>query len=167
MEGLRAELFKSRAETHIALAEKEKAEGERLHAALKLDQTKARLDDAQKALDARVKVRRGQDHDGEAEGTENATPSNRPDAVTVACGQSRQVGARAEREGCQQGQVKEELWQNPTRGGPVARTCPARFCRAVLPRECSFSGMKVRFPGKRLGKLEKSDPSPISWEAPE
>ena len=58
IDNLRAELFKSRAETQKALAEKDKAEGDRLYAALKLDQTQARLDDAQKALDAMAKDRR-------------------------------------------------------------------------------------------------------------
>ncbi len=44
IENLHAELFKSRAETHKALAKKEKAETERLCAALKLDGVRAELE---------------------------------------------------------------------------------------------------------------------------
>ena len=56
IERLRAELFKSRAETQKALAEKEKVEGELLITALKLDQTKAELDTAREANDLRKSV---------------------------------------------------------------------------------------------------------------
>ncbi len=57
IEGLRSdatELFKSRAETQKALAEREKTEDERLQAALKLDQTlaKLKLDGARNVLNA-------------------------------------------------------------------------------------------------------------------
>ena len=55
IESLRAELFKSRAETQKALGEKEKAESKCIHATLKLDLTLARLDTAQKVLDAMAK----------------------------------------------------------------------------------------------------------------
>jgi len=51
IESLRAELFKSR-------AEKEQAESERIHAALKLAQMQSKLDDAKNALDAMAKDRR-------------------------------------------------------------------------------------------------------------
>ncbi len=55
IESLRAELFKSRAETEKVLREKEKAESESTHATLKLQQTQVKLDDAQNALDAMAK----------------------------------------------------------------------------------------------------------------
>ncbi len=57
IKSLRAELFKSSAETQKGLAEnlKEKVEGECLHAALKLDQTQAELDAARQASDARAR----------------------------------------------------------------------------------------------------------------
>jgi hypothetical protein len=57
MESLRAELFKSRAETQDALGEKEKAESECIHAKLKLDQMQAHLDNAQEVLHARAQDR--------------------------------------------------------------------------------------------------------------
>ncbi len=82
IESLRAELFKSRAEaqeallksraegqealavsraeTQKALAEKEKAESECVVAALKLDQTQARLDTAQDSLNRMAKDREQQ-----------------------------------------------------------------------------------------------------------
>ncbi len=52
IESLRAELFKSRAETQKALGEKEKAESERINAKLKLDQVQATLLEAQEAMNA-------------------------------------------------------------------------------------------------------------------
>ena len=58
IESLRAELFKSRAETQKALAEKEKAESEHLHAALKLDGVRAELEAERNASKARAKDRR-------------------------------------------------------------------------------------------------------------
>ena len=58
IESLRAELFKSRAETEKALRELEKAEHESIHATLKLEQTQVKVDDAQKALGAMAKDRR-------------------------------------------------------------------------------------------------------------
>ena len=57
IESLRAELFKSRAETEKALREKKNAEQKSLHATLKLEQTQVRLDGAQKALKAMAKDR--------------------------------------------------------------------------------------------------------------
>jgi hypothetical protein len=60
IDSLRTELFRSRAETEKAIREKEQAESDRLHATLKLDQTQARLDTAQKALDEMAKDRREQ-----------------------------------------------------------------------------------------------------------
>ena len=60
IESLRAELFKSRAETEKALREKKNAEQKSLHATLKLEQTQVRLDGAQKALKAMAKDRRVQ-----------------------------------------------------------------------------------------------------------
>ena len=68
----RAETQKALAETHNALAEKEKAEGERLHAVLKLGQTQARLDDAQKALDTRVNDRQSRAVQGAFDAAESA-----------------------------------------------------------------------------------------------
>ena len=50
IESLRAELFKSRAETQKALGEKEKAESERINATLKLDQAQATLLETQEAM---------------------------------------------------------------------------------------------------------------------
>ena len=52
IESLRAELFKSRAETQKALGEKEKAESECINAKLKLDQVQASLLEAQEAMNA-------------------------------------------------------------------------------------------------------------------
>ncbi len=52
IESLRAELFKSRAETQKALCEKEKAEGECINAKLKLDQAQATLLEARHCPDA-------------------------------------------------------------------------------------------------------------------
>ncbi len=61
IESLRAELFKSRAETPKALGEKEKAGSECIHAKLKLDQMQAHLDNAQEALHARAQDRRARE----------------------------------------------------------------------------------------------------------
>ncbi len=58
IESLRAELFKSRAETQKALGEKEKAQSECIHAKLKSNQIQAQLDNAQEALHARAQDRR-------------------------------------------------------------------------------------------------------------
>jgi hypothetical protein len=57
IESLRAELFRSRAETQKALGEKEKAESECINAKLKLDQAQATLLEAQEAMNAMSKDR--------------------------------------------------------------------------------------------------------------
>ncbi len=58
IKSLRAELFKSRAETQQALGEKAKAESECINAKLKLDQAQASLLEAQQAMNAMSKDRR-------------------------------------------------------------------------------------------------------------
>jgi hypothetical protein len=58
IESLRAKFFKSRSETQKALGEKEKAESDCLNATLKLDQTQAKLYEAQEAMNAMSKDRR-------------------------------------------------------------------------------------------------------------
>jgi hypothetical protein len=64
IESLRAELFKSRAETQKALGEKERAESECIHAKLKLDQMQARMDNAQEALHVGAQDRQAREVQG-------------------------------------------------------------------------------------------------------